>query len=251
MEENAFEDHELARPASHPILAGVMNLMTITKWKDRFDILALQFGMTPRANDYDDARMYRKIRGAISALLGSYDPQIVIDVGCGNGALAREAGHASTVFGVDVSFHMLKLAARRGIKCVQAEASALPFKSECADVALCIGMLQYLGDDNHVCALARELRRVVRPRGVIMLSTLNADSLVRKAYALLHKKTEGINFERMYQWGRLLQLCEALNLSVVNTLYFYTPFPVVTTNSKPSTLSRLLSSSFLIVGKNG
>lgn len=105
---------------------------------------------------------------------------VVVDVGCGNGAylgeLARR-GHAGRVIGADLSLGMLRAAARSagdGTALVAGDACALPLTDRCADLTLAMHMLYHVPDP---AAAVRELRRVTRPGGCVVVGLNGADHM--------------------------------------------------------------------------
>jgi SAM-dependent methyltransferase len=109
------------------------------------------------------------------------------DVGCGNGAyLGRLAGRVPRVIGLDLSRGMLAEivsghAAHAPLRLAVADAQALPLRSACLDVALAMHMLYHVPD---IAAAARELRRVLRPSGVLLAAT-NGEGHLRELFDLL------------------------------------------------------------------
>ena len=104
------------------------------------------------------------------------DRSVVLDIACGTGyggPILLEAG-ADRVIGVDLSWESLSLAKRElvsGLSLCQADGTRMPLRSASIDVATCLETLEHVGDAS---ALVRELRRVLRPMGVLILSTPNA-----------------------------------------------------------------------------
>ncbi|MFC8723574.1 class I SAM-dependent methyltransferase [Kitasatospora sp. NPDC057198] len=97
---------------------------------------------------------------------------IVLDVGCGNGRFVNrlhEDRPDLRVVGVDVSAGIL--AEVEGPVLV-ADAQALPFADDSADAVLALHMLYHVGD---IEAAVEELARVLRPGGVLVVST-NSDT---------------------------------------------------------------------------
>jgi SAM-dependent methyltransferase len=94
----------------------------------------------------------------------------VVDAGCGNGAyVARLTGVATRILALDLSIGMVRefgvaAGAQRGV----ADIVALPVRSASCDGAFANHMLYHVPD---VAAAARELRRVLRPGGVLVAAT--------------------------------------------------------------------------------
>jgi len=113
--------------------------------------------------------------------------ETIADVGCGNGAYLAELarrGFAGRVIGADLSPGMLA-AARRGAPdaaaLLVADAAELPLRDGRADLTFANHMLYHVPDP---AAAARELRRVTRPGGRVVVVLNGADHL-RELRALL------------------------------------------------------------------
>lgn len=90
-----------------------------------------------------------------------------LDVGCGTGALVQALGGIATAHGVDESEIALALCRKAGlVRLTRASAERLPFTHSSMDVVTSLDVLEHLHDD--VAAL-REIHRVLRPNGVLVL----------------------------------------------------------------------------------
>ncbi len=101
----------------------------------------------------------------------------VLDVGCGGGFMAAplaEAGGA--VIGVDIAAGAIEAAAARlesrGLRgdFRQGEGAALPVEADSIDLAICTDVLVHVPDPRLVIL---EISRVLRPGGVLLVSTIN------------------------------------------------------------------------------
>jgi ubiquinone/menaquinone biosynthesis C-methylase UbiE len=98
--------------------------------------------------------------------------QRVLDVACGTGVLARQAaervGSTGSVVGADLSDAMLAVARRirPELEWRQADAAALPFGAAEFDVVASQMAMMFFPDP---MAALREMRRVVRPTGTVVL----------------------------------------------------------------------------------
>lgn len=129
------------------------------------------------AADYERVRVPR-FRPFVKKLLQLYDTRPgswVLDAGCGTGLAATmvavRAGHGGKVIGIDASAAMLEIARAkaRGFGFDQCEfragdVRALEFADETFDLVICSFALW--GEPH---ALFQELRRVLKPRGVLLL----------------------------------------------------------------------------------
>ena len=105
--------------------------------------------------------------------------ETVADIGCGNGAYLAELArreHAGTVLGVDMSPGMLLAARdhapRAGL--LVADAMTLPLRDTAADVTLAMHMLYHVTEPD---LAVRELRRVTRPGGRLIVGLNGSDHL--------------------------------------------------------------------------
>lgn len=106
----------------------------------------------------------------------------VLDVGCGTGddvrSIAALVGDDGFVAGTDSSHAMIAAARARGVPkpaaFYTASAAQLPFEDASFDAARAERVLQHVADPS---AALRELRRVVRPGGSLLLIDQDWDSL--------------------------------------------------------------------------
>lgn len=110
-------------------------------------------------------------RGRVLGALDLSFAEVVVDVGCGNGNDVRDLkadGFEGSLLGFDLSEGMLGTVASLGVPVALADAASLPLPDAIADVALAMHMLYHCPD---IAATVRELRRIVRPGGALVVST--------------------------------------------------------------------------------
>lgn len=114
-------------------------------------------------------------------LLPKIEGRDILDVGCGTGrwlALLSKFSPKS-LRGVDFSQEMLAKAAARHIQHTRlslASCDKLPMDDACADVAFASFVLSYIDD---LSSIAKELARVIRPGGGIILSDMHPETAAR------------------------------------------------------------------------
>ncbi|MGF1685662.1 malonyl-ACP O-methyltransferase BioC [Photobacterium japonica] len=147
--------------------------------------IAKAFGKA--AKRYDQAAEFQRIVG--QHLLGKLPPlqaanSRVLDVGCGTGYFSKQlAERGFAVCAADLSAPMLEQAAQRcgdRVSYLLADAEHLPLADDQFDVAFSSLALQWCDD---LSVPLRELRRVVKPGGRIVFSTLAEGSLHELAQA--------------------------------------------------------------------
>ncbi len=118
----------------------------------------------------------------VSALITERFPRStrLLDLGCGAGVLTeRLVAEGYNVDAVDMSPDMIEFSKQRLAKfdsstyrLARAECQSLPFTDAAFDVVACIGVFGYMDD---VDAAIREIKRVLRPGGTLILSIRNLD----------------------------------------------------------------------------
>ncbi len=102
---------------------------------------------------------------------------LLVDLGCGAGLLAPHlAGKGYRHVGVDLTRSALRQAAEHGVTAVNADVTAVPLASGCADVVAAGELLEHVPDWRRAVA---EACRLLRPGGLLVLDTLNDTALSR------------------------------------------------------------------------
>lgn len=135
----------------------------------------------------------------------------MVDVGCGTGGTTAFLGRGHRVTACDMEDAALASCGRRGLgRVVKASAEALPFRDGRFDVALCLDVLEHHDDD---LAVARALRRVVRPGGILLATVPCFDFLWGPHDVLSHHV-------RRYVLGAFTGLLERAGFRVARASYF-------------------------------
>lgn len=100
--------------------------------------------------------------------LGPKKEVMILDAGCGTGGLMTKLAGMGTVVGVDYNQEALKYARKRGVRVIKAGIEKLPFKNGVFDLVTSIDVIYHRKIKNDVAVLA-EMRRVLKPNGVLIL----------------------------------------------------------------------------------
>ena len=105
-------------------------------------------------------------RSRWQAALGNWTDKIVVDIGCGPGnVFATLQCKPQLLIGVDVAPKSLELARKAGYTPLLADATALPFISEFADIVTLNAALHHCED---MAAMLAEAARLVKPGGLLI-----------------------------------------------------------------------------------
>jgi len=146
----------------------------------------------------------------------------VVDIGCGAGMQALMwAADGHRVIGVDISAPLVQLARKRAVEMqVPADfrvgsATSLPVADASVDIALVSELLEHLPDWQRC---VDEAVRILRPGGVLYMSTTNRLCPVQQEFAL-----------PAYSWypRSLKKHCERLAVTTHGRWVRYTSFPAV------------------------
>lgn len=116
----------------------------------------------------------------VTALISDAPRGHMLDLGCGTGHWTEFFLHQGfTVTGIDHSAAMLEVARSKAIDAefIQANAEDLPLADESQSFIASITMLEFV---NNPGKIIREMHRVLRPNGYLLIGGLNADSVLGK-----------------------------------------------------------------------
>ncbi|MEO8308074.1 MAG: malonyl-ACP O-methyltransferase BioC [Pseudomonadota bacterium] len=160
------------------------------------------------------ARLQRSVRAELLSRAHALQlsPRVVLDLGTGTGEAAAQLKRryrGAAVIAADISPQMLEATRRRShwwrpLRCVEADARALPFESASIDLLFTSLMLQWI--DPPDVALA-EMRRVLRPGGLLLASSFGPETLqeLRAAWATVDEGVHVNRFVDVHDLGGALQ----------------------------------------------
>ncbi|MGC8932904.1 MAG: class I SAM-dependent methyltransferase [Candidatus Methanodesulfokora sp.] len=171
-------------------------------------------------NEYDE--WYERNRFAYLSELKALEIEIPkgkrgLEVGVGTG---RFAGPLGVSFGVDPSVNMLRMAREREVEVVQGRGEELPFFDGIFDYVLMVITICFL---DHPDTVISEIRRVLKPNGLIIVGIVDKESFLGKYY--IEKKERGSKFYRNARFFSVNEVAELLERhgfrkkKVVQTLF--------------------------------
>ncbi|TBL77272.1 class I SAM-dependent methyltransferase [Paenibacillus thalictri] len=218
-------------------------IMGNSNWKQYFDNKAETFGASVKSSDYFNEESFFMQRDNTLRWLGRLEGKEILDAGCGVGAFSEPLVKNNTVYGVDFSVKSLEHAAARGLRTSSEDLTALSFENGKFDVVMCIGVIQLIEQYENVL---KELARVTKPGGTLLIETLNKGSVQRKMLKLFEKSKK---FEKMYTMDELKRVFSKYGFGQIEFLKIYHPFKFVTQGSGDGLMSSMFSTSFAIKGR--
>jgi len=114
---------------------------------------------------------------------------VLVDLGCGGGVLAPYIdGLGYRHIGVDVVESSLRHAFSHGVVPLRADVCRVPLADGCADVVCAGEILEHVLSPSTV---VREACRLLRPRGTLVVDTINATALARLIVVTLGERMPG------------------------------------------------------------
>jgi ubiquinone/menaquinone biosynthesis C-methylase UbiE len=135
-------------------------------WRWFYNRLAFAYDPVLRLGERLRLGSEERIRRELFADIPLAPGELVIDVGCGTGALIPHLPSGVRYIGIDASLNMLRQARRKHAHAnlVLADADALPLARSCAKLAIAMGMLQHTADPT---VAVIQMRRSAQATGIV------------------------------------------------------------------------------------
>lgn len=142
----------------------------------------------------------------------------ILDIGCGAGNMIHHLTQYGQVKGIEVDERPVKMAQARGYDVQQADATRrIPFDDDTFDLVTALDVIEHVDDD---VKLISEARRVLKPKGLLLITT--------PAFQWLWSHNDVLNaHKRRYTAGELKTRVENAGLERVRLSYnFFFVFPL-------------------------
>jgi SAM-dependent methyltransferase len=157
---------------------------------------------------------YRGRRSVLERVIGDLRlpaRAVILDAGCGSGRNMIDLARHGAVTGVELSATSAEIARKRGSgEVIEGSVLEMPFEVGRFDLAVSLDVIEHLEDD---LAALRELRRVVKPGGTLLVTV--------PAYKWLWSGHDVVNHHfRRYTRRSLQRVGEQAGWQQVRTTYF-------------------------------
>lgn len=215
-----------------------------SKLADHYELQATSAEVSHSTVGYHFSFHYLRVHKAFqSHLLALPDGAIIADIGCGHGEVTRPVARRALVFGIDLAQSMLTKAAAAGLIPLRASATALPLADKVFDCTLAAEMMQHLTD---LEIFFKELVRVTKPGGKILVSTINRRSLARRFNRLIHGM--GLDEQvRLRSVDQVMQSVKSLPVRLIKVVWVLSPFPIEPSSKTTKFPLDPLAQNFILV----
>lgn len=193
----------------HPIRDGILRLVPAGSWQEEA-IRAEAKQWDREASEYDERRgSDGRYMAAIEAAVRNLDAQptdTVLDAACGTGMTTRRLlASGCRVTALDLSIESLNWLRNHTVgqtlRVVQGDLTRLPFDDESFDRVLCANALQHIEESGQRASVIRELVRVLKPGGR-MVVTAQQYSLPRRWAGWVKEGSTGCRVRYIYRFTR-------------------------------------------------
>ncbi|MGB9676061.1 MAG: class I SAM-dependent methyltransferase [Candidatus Bathyarchaeales archaeon] len=175
--------------------------------------------------DYADKRAYDFVLEVLNEVVGLYKSAKILDVGCGPGKWSIFLDKFGSITAIDVSPEMVLLAKEnarkhglRNVAFYVMDVSKLNFPDAVYDFVNCVTVLQHIHDDERWRMAIREIVRVTRTGGYMLLFETAPNVAVIKRTRYLKIRTMRQYVDEFKSAGASLVYWRAVDLSLPITL---------------------------------
>jgi len=153
-------------------------------YKNSYNTNRAGFGLEQWAWDIDNPNMLGRQWEYPWAILNGFADGDVIDIGSGYRPFSFLLDEDHNVTCVDNNSDVVQACIDNGVVAVAADLANIPLSKEYADVIYSISVIEHLKDINQVNDALREMRRLIKPGGRIII-TVDLTDMIREAFGNL------------------------------------------------------------------
>lgn len=198
----------------------------IIKEKISLEKLCYISGRDPRI--WTDKQMYDDLIQSIKQQLDLKANHTLLEIGCAAGFLALGLSPiVKSYVGVDISNNALKVASKLGLKNAtfkKADGSLLPFSDNFFDRVLSYDVFTNFPSIEYVKQVVKEMVRVVKPGGKIMVGSLADIELKEEYLKLVEEISKKLDLEKgKLKFSYNLKILDKIRLFFLKKVYKITP----------------------------
>ena len=158
---------------------------------------------------------HRLVFQMLESKMPDWRTKSILDAGCGTGAILQRLGNPDANIGIDLAPEAIEFCRKRGLRnAYQADIMTLPFSENSFDAVICSSVIyhEWVKD---VGAALRELHRVLRPGGLLLLNA--------PAFQFLHSAhDEAVMTARRFRKQEIRSLLRENGFSIRRLTYWTT-----------------------------
>ncbi len=186
------------------------------------------------------------MQNAFSEVVGPLrGDELLMDVGCGTGSISKPLAEQVTVVGVDLARGVLKYARQNGLHPYHADALSLPFEGGQFDCIISPEVLQLIDDTEQ---FFREMHRLLKNDGRLLVSTLNQKSLLRRMYRLVMRPDikKSIHAPNQHDIESLVGIANSCGFSLEKVIWTHSPLMFLRQSSKIENPFGIFAANYLL-----
>ncbi len=224
------------------------------KLTKEYEGLLRKYGSTFKASSYFSKRSFEIEKRAIEWWFKDAKNCLIADIGSGPGILTEDYTCKNDILAVDLSYDIVKAAAKKKHIPVVGDAYILPISDHVCDMTFVNGLLPNI---HNLKKLIQEAVRITKPNGKIYISNTNLESIFRKMYLYLKFiiKKSGLFLKNKnmpmikHNIKDIIFEMHSAGVKEIEIIYIYYPLKLYHISKTHSLFSRLISSGYGIAGR--
>ncbi len=189
-------------------------MSVLSRYQRNYDQIAhdhVRYWRETGNNPFQEEGILRHNEASTVHYINVYAPRgYWLDAGCGMGDLLMQFPNRERA-GVDISAEYLEIAEQRGLQVFNCPVEEMKLPSNCFDLVTATDILEHVLDLN---AAVKELLRVLRPGGVLIVRTPNEEELRINSDPYEYVHLRRFDFSTFYLLFKKVFGCEVLDIPV-------------------------------------